>query len=215
MIPKWMNAASKRMVPPDEFPKRYPDASILEEGHEALIIGLEMTYRWGFRPYLDALRGLGYDLRCVLRERPTEPLGRELKCTGAVLDWGIMKVRERIRIYREERTVEVEALFDSGSARSYLAERVARELGYELYPEPRKVPLAVGGRYADVVGYVPAVEIEIAGYRLPERETLGVVKDLVVDAIIGVNIMEPYQIVLEPKRVAFRKTPPTSHIFKL
>ena len=72
-----------------------------------------------------------------------------------------MKVRDRIRIYRDGRSVEVEALFDTGSARSYLAERVASELGYELYPEPRKVPLAVKGRYAEVIGYVPAVEIEI------------------------------------------------------
>jgi hypothetical protein len=126
-----------------------------------------------------------------------------------------MKVRERIRVYRDDRVVEVEALFDSGSARSYLAERVASELGYELYPEPRRVPLAVRGRYAEVVGYVPAVEIEIASYRLPERETLGVVKDLLPDAIIGVNIMEPYQIILEKNRVTFRETPPRSHIFEL
>ena len=126
-----------------------------------------------------------------------------------------MRVRERIKIFKDDKCVEVEALFDTGSARSYLAEHIACELGYELYDKPRRVPLAVKGGFAEVIGYVPAVEIEIAGYRLPERETLGVIKDLLADAIIGVNIMEPYQIILEKDRVTFRTVPPRAYLFPI
>ena len=126
-----------------------------------------------------------------------------------------MRVRERIKIFKDGKCVEVEALFDTGSARSYLAEHIACELGYELYDKPRKIPLAVKGRFAEVIGYVPAVEIEIPGYRLPERETLGVIKDLLADAVIGVNIMEPYQIVLEKDRVTFRTVPPRAYLFPI
>ncbi len=125
-----------------------------------------------------------------------------------------MKVRDRIKIYKDDRSVEVEALFDTGSAKSYLAERVAVKLGYEPYPKPVKVPLAVEDYLAEVVGDLP-VYLEIAGYRLPERELLGVIRKLRVEAVIGVNIMEPYEIILEKDRVAFRRTPPRAHLFKL
>ena len=44
---------------------------------------------------------------------------------------------------------------------------------------------------------MPAVDTEIAGYVLPEKETIGIIKDLHVDAIIGLNIIEKYSITLE------------------
>lgn len=81
-----------------------------------------------------------------------------------------MRVRGRVKICRDDKSVEVDALFDAGSARSYLSDRVATQLGYEPYDKPRRVPLAVKDRYAEVVGHVPAVEVEIAGYRLPEGD---------------------------------------------
>jgi len=121
------------------------------------------------------------------------------------------KVRDKIRIYRGEECVEVTALFDTGATRSYLNDEVAERLGYEPYPEPVRVPLAVEGKYADVVGRLH-VYLEIVGYRLPEEETIGVIKDLREEAIIGLNIIESYGIVFEKDRIRFRRTPPTAYL---
>jgi len=123
----------------------------------------------------------------------------------------VVKVRDRIKVCRDDRCIEVIALFDTGSGKSYINERAARELGYEKYPEPRKVHLAVKGAVAEIVGYVTAY-LEIAGHRLPEVETLGVIKDLAIKAIVGLNIIEPYGIILEKERIRFRQTPPTTYL---
>jgi len=112
-----------------------------------------------------------------------------------------------IEVYKDHRSIEVLALFDTRAGKSYLMAKVAERLGYEPYPEPIRLPLAVEGKYAEVVGRLH-VYLEIAGYRLPEEETLGVVKGLREEAIIGVNIIEPYGIVLEKDKISFRRYPP-------
>ena len=105
----------------------------------------------------------------------------------------IVKVRETIRVCKEGKVIDVSALFDTGSGKSYLSESIAEKLGYEKYPEPIKIPLAFKGKEAEVIGRLHAY-IEIAGYKLPEEETIGVIKDLATEAIIGLNIIEPYNI---------------------
>ena len=104
------------------------------------------------------------------------------------------------------------ALFDTGSARSYVAKDVADKLGYESYPQPIKVPLAVENYEAEVLGYLPAT-IEVSGYKLPEVEALGVIDKLGVEAIMGINIMEPYEITLEKDRIVLKRIPPRSYLF--
>lgn len=123
----------------------------------------------------------------------------------------MVKVRDRVKIYKDRRFIEVLALFDTGAGRSYLNDKVAERLGYEPYPEPIRVPLAVEGKYAEVVGRLH-VYLEVAGYRLPEEETLGVIKDLREEAVIGVNIIEPYGIVLEKDKISFRRYPPQAFL---
>ncbi len=122
-----------------------------------------------------------------------------------------MKVRDRVKLYKDDKSIEVEALFNSGSARSYVSDRVAEKIGYEPYPRPIKVYLAVEGYEAEVIGYITAF-LEIADYVLPELEILGVIKGLRVDAIIGVNVMEPYQIILEKDKVTFKVVPPRAFL---
>jgi len=119
----------------------------------------------------------------------------------------MVKVRDKVKVYKDHRSIEVLALFDTGAGKSYLNEKVAERLGYEPYPEPIRVPLAVEDKYAEVVGRLH-VYLEIAGYRLPEEETLGVIKGLREEAIIGINIIEPYGIVLEKDKIIFRRYPP-------
>jgi len=124
----------------------------------------------------------------------------------------VVRVRDRVKIYRGERCVEAEALFDTGSGRSYVSDKVAKELGYELYDKPRRVPLAVKGKEAEIMGYVPAVDLEVAGYVLPSKETLDVIKDLFIDVVIGLNIIEPYGITFEKDKIRFREIPPVTYL---
>ena len=49
-------------------------------------------------------------------------------------------------------------------------------------------------------------------YILPERETIGVIEDLRVDVIIGLNIMESYGIYIEDDKIKFKHYSPTSMI---
>ncbi len=123
----------------------------------------------------------------------------------------VVKVRDRLKLYKNGRSLEMVALFDKGSGKSYLSSRAAEKIGFERYPEPRAVPLAVEGK--EVIGYVPAVDIEIAGCLLPEKETVGVVKGLREDAIIGLNLIEAYGIILERDRITLKEYPPKTFLF--
>jgi hypothetical protein len=98
----------------------------------------------------------------------------------------MVKVERRVRVHRDGRVLEALALFDTGSRRSYLSKEFAEKVGYEPYKEPKKVPLAVKGKFANVIGRT-TVFLEVEGYVLPEEETVGVIEDLAVDAIIGLN----------------------------
>jgi hypothetical protein len=123
----------------------------------------------------------------------------------------MVKVEERIRVHKDGGVLEVLALFDTGSRRSYFSREFAERIGYEPYIEPKEVPLAVGGKYGKLVGYI-TVYIEVEGYILPEREIIGVIEDLKVDAIIGLNIMESYGIYIENDEIKFKHIPPTSMV---
>lgn len=125
----------------------------------------------------------------------------------------MVKVRDKLKLHKDGRSLEVVALFDKGSGKSYLSSHAAEKIGFERYPEPRRVPLAVEGKEAEVIGYVPAVDIEIAGCLLPEKETVGVVKGLREDAIIGLNLIEAYGIILERDRITLKEYPPKTFLF--
>jgi hypothetical protein len=116
-----------------------------------------------------------------------------------------------VRVHKDGKVVEVVALFDTGSRRSYFSKEFAEKIGYEPYEKPKEVPLAVRGKYGKLVGDA-TVYIEVEGYILPERETIGVIEDLRVDAIIGLNIMESYGIYIENNEIKFKHIPPTSMI---
>ena len=123
----------------------------------------------------------------------------------------MVEVEKKIRVHKNGMVVEVLALFDTGSRRSYFSKGFAEKIGYELREEPKEIPLAVKGKYGKLVGDT-TVYIEVEGYILPERETIGVIEDLRVDAIIGLNIMESYGIYIEDDKIKFKHYPPTSMI---
>ena len=123
----------------------------------------------------------------------------------------MVRVEKRIKVHKDGRILEATALFDTGSRRSYFSKEFAEKIGYEPYKEPKEVPLAVKGKYGRLIGDT-TVYIEVEGYILPEREVIGVIEGLRVDAIIGLNIMESYGIYIENDEIKFRHIPPTSVI---
>jgi len=123
----------------------------------------------------------------------------------------MVSVLKTIIIRKGDRALEVTALFDTGSRGSYISEKLAEKLGFEKFREVKRVPLAVKGKYAEIIGDV-VVSLIVDGYELPERELLGVIRDLAVDVIIGLNIMEKYGIYIENDELKFRHKPPSSAI---
>jgi len=123
----------------------------------------------------------------------------------------MVRVEKRIKVHREGKVFEATALFDTGSRRSYFSKEFAEKLGFEPYRELKEVALAVKGKTAKLIGRT-TVYLEVDGYVLPEEETIGVIEDLRVDAIIGLNIMESYGIYIEEDELKFREKPPTSTI---
>lgn len=123
----------------------------------------------------------------------------------------MVRVERRIRIHKDGKVVEAKALFDTGSRGSYFSREFAEKIGYEVLREPRLISLAVKGKYAKLIGDV-TVYLEVEGYIFPERETIGVVEDLMRDVIIGLNIMEKYGIYVEEDEIKFKQIPPSSII---
>ena len=123
------------------------------------------------------------------------------------------RVIGRVELRAESKSMGVEALFDTGATKSYVSSRLADELGYVRYKEPRKVMLAVENMEGLVIGYLTA-GVVINGCELPLEHAFGVIKALRHDAIIGMDIMEPYDIELDVKegKVKFRRFPPTLEI---
>jgi len=116
----------------------------------------------------------------------------------------------RVEPRTKAKSVEAEALFDTGATKSYVSSRVADELGYVKYRKPKKVVLAVEGMEELVVGYL-AASVVIEGCELPLEHAFGVVEGLRHGVVIGMDIMEPYDIELDVKegRARFRRSPPT------
>jgi len=123
----------------------------------------------------------------------------------------MVKAERRVRVHRERRVVEAIALFDTGSRRSYFSKSFAEKIGFEPYEKPKEVPLAVEGMSAKLIGRT-IVYLEVDGYLLPEEEVVGVIEDLRVDAIIGLNITESYGIYVEEGQVKLKRQLPTSSI---
>jgi predicted aspartyl protease len=123
------------------------------------------------------------------------------------------RVVGRVELRTEAGGVEAEALFDTGATKSFVSSRLADELGYVKYREPKKVMLAVEGMEGPVVGYLVA-RVVIDGCELPLEHAFGVVDGLRHDAVIGMDVMEPYDVELDVKegRARLRRVPPTLEV---
>jgi hypothetical protein len=63
----------------------------------------------------------------------------------------MVKVEKRVKVHRDGKVFEARTLFDTGSRGSYFSKSFAEKLGYEPLKEPRRIPLAVRGKYAELI----------------------------------------------------------------
>jgi predicted aspartyl protease len=107
------------------------------------------------------------------------------------------------------RSVDVEALLDTGATRSFVDVGVAEKLGYTRFDKPREVLLATRDIKAYFIGELVA-RVTIESFELPLSHVFGVISGLRYPIIIGMDIMEPYEIALDVKtgKVFFKRFPP-------
>jgi len=113
----------------------------------------------------------------------------------------------------QDKRIDVEAIFDTGATRSFVSLDFAEKLGYIRYGKPKEVLLATKDKKASMVGELIS-RVTILGYELPLSHVFGVIEELNHDLIIGMDLIEPYEIMVDAKegKVSFKKFPHTIEI---
>jgi len=125
----------------------------------------------------------------------------------------VSRIIGRVTLTVGGRSVEVEALFDTSATRSFVNVDVAEKLGYTRFDKPKEVPLATRNSKTYFVGELVA-RVTIEGFELPLSHVFGVISGLRYPVIIGMDIMEPYEIALDVKtgKAFFKRFPPILEI---
>jgi len=122
-------------------------------------------------------------------------------------------VLSKIGLTVQGKGIDVEAIFDTGATRSFVSLVLAENLGYVRYDRPGEVLLATKDKRALMVGELIA-RVTILGYELPLSHVFGVIEALNQDVVIGMDLMEPYEILVDAEegRVSFKRFPPAIEI---
>jgi len=125
----------------------------------------------------------------------------------------VRRVLSKVGLTVQGKGIDVEAIFDTGSARSFVSLQLAEKLGYVRYDRPKEVLLAIRDKKASMTGELIA-RVTILEYELPLSHVFGVIEALNHDTIIGMDMMEPYEILVDAKegKVSFKRFPPTIEI---
>ncbi len=123
------------------------------------------------------------------------------------------RVVNEVGLTVQGKRINVKAIFDTGATRSFVSLELAEKLGYIRYDKPIEVLLATKEKKASMVGELIA-RVKTLGYELPLSHVFGVIEQLNHDTIMGMDIMEPYEIVVDTKggKASFKKFPPTIEI---
>jgi len=125
----------------------------------------------------------------------------------------VIRVLSKVGLTVQGKGIDIEAVFDTGATRSFVSLLLAEKLGYVRYDRPKEIFLATKDKKASMVGELIA-RVTILGYELPLSHVFGVVEALNHDTIIGMDMMEPYEILVDAKegKVSFKKFPPEIEI---
>jgi predicted aspartyl protease len=106
-----------------------------------------------------------------------------------------------LRIYRVLRVrssrgeLDVKALFDTGASFTVVRRDVAEKIGHILPTDVREVTLTDGKTKLKVLGYIP-ISTVLEGS--PIDDIAYVIEELAEELIVGVKVMEFYDIKLDP-----------------
>jgi predicted aspartyl protease len=106
-----------------------------------------------------------------------------------------------LRIYRVLKVrssrgeLNVKALFDAGASFTVVRRDVAEKIGHILPTDVREVTLADGKTKLKVLGYIP-ISTVLEGS--PIDDIAYVIEELAEELIVGVKVMEFYDIKLDP-----------------
>jgi len=123
------------------------------------------------------------------------------------------RVLSKVGLAVQGKGIGVEGIFDAGATRSFVSLQLAEKLGYVRYDVPREVLPTTKDKKALMAGELIA-RVTILGYELPLSHVFGVIEGLNQDTIIGMDVMEPYEILVDAKegKVSFKRFPPTIEI---
>jgi predicted aspartyl protease len=106
-----------------------------------------------------------------------------------------MKIYRTLKIRSSKGELTVKALFDTGASFTVVRKDVAEKIGHILPTDVKEVTLADGKTRLKVLGYIP-ISTVLEGS--PIDDIAYVIDELAEDLIIGVKVMEFYDIKLDP-----------------
>jgi predicted aspartyl protease len=106
-----------------------------------------------------------------------------------------MKIYRTLKIISSKGEMAVKVLFDTGASFTVVRKEVAEKIGHILPTDVKEVTLTDGKTRLKVLGYIP-ISTVLEGS--PIDDIAYVIDELAEDLIIGVKVMEFYDIKLDP-----------------
>jgi predicted aspartyl protease len=106
-----------------------------------------------------------------------------------------LRVYRVLRVRSSRGELNVKALFDTGASFTVVRRDVAEKIGHILPTDVREVTLTDGKTKLKVLGYIP-ISTVLEGS--PIDDIAYVIEELAEELIVGVKVMEFYDIKLDP-----------------
>jgi len=106
-----------------------------------------------------------------------------------------LRVYRVLKVRSSRGELDVKALFDTGASFTVVRRDVAEKIGHILPTDVREVTLADGKTKLKVLGYIP-ISTVLEGS--PIDDIAYVIEELAEELIVGVKVMEFYDIKLDP-----------------
>jgi predicted aspartyl protease len=106
-----------------------------------------------------------------------------------------LRIYRVLRVRSSKGELAVKALFDTGASFTVVRRDVAEKIGHILPTDVREVTLTDGKTKLKVLGYIP-ISTVLEGS--PIDDIAYVIEELAEELIVGVRVMEFYDIKLDP-----------------